>query len=129
MKYKLIGTMALTAAICLINANVLAAENTKSSFAERYNLRCYGPVTAEEMPSLKKYGDYRHYRISSRDESKAELLISKLISDFTTLPTVKKVQVKSGQKELIALSFDNGGQILPVLKKGGSEVSCLRRNF
>jgi hypothetical protein len=117
LKNRLIKRMVFVAGFCLIAGKIGAAENNTDFFAERYNLRCYGPVTAEEMPPLKKYGDYQHLRITSRDKNKAELLISKLLSDFTTLPTVSESTVKSGNQELVGLSLDSGRQILPVLKK------------
>ena len=88
MENTLIKRVTLIAGICLVSLSILAVGNQKDFFAERYNLRCYGPVTAEELPTLKKYGDYKQLRISTRNKAKAELLISKLISDFTTLPTV-----------------------------------------
>ena len=99
-----------------------APKNKKELFADSYRLRCYGPVTAEEMPKLNKYGDYGLLRITSQDPEKAILVLSKLLSDYTTLPTVKKETVKSGDTKLAALSFDSGRQVLPVLKKGDNVV-------
>ncbi len=94
----------------------LRAEGVKES----HDLRVYGKLKAEELPVAAD--GTRVLRLTAEDRAHAELLISKLVSDFTTLPTVKSIETNTDGGKLIALCFDSGRRMLPLLRGGSNSV-------
>ncbi len=118
-------------ALCVgmaVAGGIYAAEAVESKtadaplFAKRYDLRVYGPLTAQELPPLSALGEYRHLRLTAADGAKAELLHSKVMADFTTLPTIRAERVKGGAGELSVLVFHDGRSILPLLRRREGKV-------
>ena len=89
--------------------------------ADHYDLRVFGTLNAREMIDDAAQGHYRHVRLTAQDAAKAEIVYSKILSDFTTLPTVKadKLADNSG---LTVLSFEGGRRMLPVLHEDDKVV-------
>ncbi|MDR1304556.1 MAG: beta-galactosidase trimerization domain-containing protein [Verrucomicrobiales bacterium] len=108
MKY--IQTLMLAAALSLAAGCYEADSNDGTT----YRLRVYGPLTVTR--------DANVIRITAADSGKARIVWSKILSDFTTLPTVSERDVVSGQATLKALMFEGGRALLPVLKDGARTV-------
>jgi hypothetical protein len=91
-------------------------------FSQKYDLRVYGPIAAQEQPSLPQYGTYRKIRLTAQTPAQAQIVLSKILRDYTTLPTVVTRDVSAGGVTVPALSFSGGRSILPVLRAGESSV-------
>lgn len=79
--------------------------------ASSYDLRVFGKLNVKENTA----NGVRSIRITAESAEKARIVYSKLIGDFTSLPTVKAQTVKSAGTALTALAFDGGRRLLPVL--------------
>ena len=60
--------------------------SSPTALAPRYDLHVYGALTAEDKTPANAY--YRQIRVTTQNPAKAELLVSKFLRDFTTLPLV-----------------------------------------
>ena len=96
------------------------ADAAETPLAPHYDLRVYGPLSASDVTPPDAY--YRQIRITTQSNAKAQLLVSKFIRDFTTLPPVIPEKVHAGARTIPALGFESGRRILPVLNPGQSTV-------
>jgi hypothetical protein len=96
------------------------AQSSPTPLAPHYDLRVYGALTTEDKTPAGSY--YRQIRVTTQSHAKAELLVSKFLRDFTTLPPVIMEDVSIGATTIPSLAFENGRRILPVLHDGQSTV-------
>ncbi len=103
-----------------ILSGLVYADSESTPLLPQYDLRVYGPLKTEDKTPANAY--YRQIRITSQSHEKAELLVSKFLRDFTTLPPVMIENVSMGKETIPALSFEGGRRILPVLQEGSATV-------
>ena len=86
-----------------------AATTTAAPANDTYDLRVFGKLTTQE----REVAGTRCIRIATADAAKARVVYSKLVSDFTTLPTVKAEAVIVSGSPLTVLAFAGGRRLLP----------------
>lgn len=121
--HQTLGTLPLLAlsVLALAASAGLGAEahpDAAGAKVQTYDLRVYGRLSASESQA----GGVRCIRIAAENAEKAGIVYSKLVSDFTSLPTVKAVPVAAGGTQLTALAFDGGRRLLPALRAKESRV-------
>jgi hypothetical protein len=106
--------------VALVLPTFLRADADSTPLAPNYDLRVYGMLKAEDKTPAGAY--YRQIRLTAQSPAKAELLVSKFLRDFTTLPPVILQNVAIGEKTIPALAFENGRRIVPVWQEGHAAV-------
>jgi hypothetical protein len=115
MKMNLLQKVGCLVVVCLA---VAEGQSIAEPLADTYHLRVYGSISAKEIPAK---GDYHQVRLTAADTARAKIVFSKIVSDFTTLPTVKAGKI-AGKSGLTVLSFEGGRRILPVFHEGDTFV-------
>ena len=102
----------------LFSTALLATSLLAESSSEAYHLRVYGDLSVENLTN----GHDSALRIHAQDNEHAKIVYSKLLGDFTSLPTVKAVPVSLGESKLTLLAMEGGRRLLPVLKEKSDDV-------
>lgn len=95
-------------------------EGDPTALAPQYDLRVYGPISAQEVTPAGGY--YQQIRLTAKTPALAELVLSKFLRDYTVLPTVIPQAVTVGMGTIQGLAFEGERRILPVLRKGERSI-------
>ena len=92
-------------------------------WSHTYHLRVYGNVIAWQIATPPDAAaPYQELELTAPTPRQAVIVVSKLLRDFTTLPTVQIHTVSADAVKLPALFFHAGRAILPVLRGGSDQV-------
>ena len=97
----------LRTSFLLFSAALLTATLLAESPSETYHLRGYGDLSVEEQTD----GHASTLRIRAQDNEHARIVYSKLLGDFTSLPTVKAVPVSLGESKMTLLAMEGGRRL------------------